>query len=295
MRERRRVVVTGATGFVGRRVLPRLHDLELVAAGRTRPELPVATYIKWDAESTPFPAELLSAGDVVLHMAAATGTASASTMRQVNEMAVSALVQAARCRRVQHLIFVSSIAAGFRDVRWYAYALAKRASERVVLSAEIPATVVRPTMILGPGSPVLAGLRRLACAPLPVVLGRGEARVQPVHVEDVADLLAGLCAAPPEPGQVIEVGGPETLTMTDLIARLRAAQRMPPARVRRIPVGALRPALAMCERLLPVHLPITAGQLASFVNDGVARPNDVVRRHLPHLRPLSEMLAVDDR
>jgi hypothetical protein len=109
--------------------------------------------------------------------------------------------------------------------------------------------------------------------------------VQPVDVEDVAQALAGLAHEPDAAGAVIEVGGPSVVTMNELLAKLRANLGLGDApRLVHLPLGLIRPLLAALEGPLLSVLPITAGQLASFANDGVAAPNPILDRVLPHRR-----------
>jgi NADH dehydrogenase len=164
-------------------------------------------------------------------------------------------------------VHVSSIAVRFAGAPRYHYAESKKQAEEIVRTSGMPYTIVRPTLVLGPGSPNLESLTRLALMPVVPLFGGAEARVQPVHVDDLAAALVLICANPPR-GETVEVGGPETLTMRDLLSRLRGA----PLHSVNVPFKPLAFALGACEDLLFPLLPFTAGQLASFVCDGIARP-----------------------
>ena len=303
------LVLTGASGFVGRRLL---HALVLQAAS-TRPPRQVTILarspaslsagmslpkswqiVKWDLEdASALPPGILQPDSVVLHLASATGRAGAATMRATIVEGTRRLVEACSGAEVRHLIVVSSIAAGFADRRWYPYAEAKREAEETALRGGAPATIVRPTMVFGPGSPVQEGLVRLATGPLPLLFGAGSVEVQPVAVEDLVSVLVGLADELPPGGEVLEVGGPERLTIRELLAQIRSARGLPPRQPRALPLGFLRRALAAMEAVVGTSLPLTAGQLASFQNASTATPHPTVQRLLPHPRPLAAMLNPD--
>ncbi len=295
----RPLVITGASGFVGRRLLRMLarDQIENVTLllNKTRPAADASWLPSWTLHTgglvdTPIPA--LPEGCVILHLAAATGKASPEAMRTVNVGGTQALLDAAGKAHAAHMIFVSSIAAGFPDRRWYPYAETKRLAEELVQASGLSSTILRPTMIFGSGSAVQKGLSTLATAPWPVVFGSGDVRVQPIFADDVARLLYSLAVRPPDAVMTpVEVGGPEQLTIAELMARLRKASGASARSALHLPVGVIRRALALVEPILRPVMPLTAGQLASFVNDGIAAPHPLMAERLPNPLGLKEMLA----
>ena len=139
---------------------------------------------------------------------------------------------------------------------------------------------MRPTAVLGPGSPTLASLRRLASAPIGVLFGSGQTLVRLLNVAPLG-------------GRTIELGGPDRLTMGDLLRRLRREATGREGPWLRVPAAPLRRFLALVEPVLFPVLPFTAGQLASFVNDGCARPDPLTTQiHCPS-RGVGEMLRAE--
>jgi uncharacterized protein YbjT (DUF2867 family) len=172
----------------------------------------------------------------------------------------------------------------------YPYAATKEAAEAAVRASGLAFTVVRPTIILGPGAPVLAGLRRLALLPVIPVFGRRNARVQPIDVDDLAQLLEALLEPGSFQGQTLELGGPEVLGMIDLLQEIRRASRGgSPGRVLRLPLAPIATLLRICAGA-GLRLPLTAGQLSSFASDGVAEPNEFSSRRRAALTPLATTL-----
>lgn len=298
------LVVTGASGFVGRRLVGLLRERASTAprdvtllvrdAAALAPlgALPPGwRVVRLDLATDPPPDGAIPPGSVVLHLAAATGRSSRAQLRAVNVEGTRRLATGARAAGASHLVFVSSIAASFTNRRWYHYAEAKLEAERAVAESGVPFTIVRPTMVFGAGSPVQEGLARIATGGAPVVPGSGAVQVQPILADDLATFLLSLSDAPPPSGVTVEVGGGARCTLGELLAHMRAARGLPPRRPWPVPLAPIRVALAVAEALLGPRLPVTAGQLASFVNDSVAAPHELVAKHLPHPRPLSAMLG----
>jgi uncharacterized protein YbjT (DUF2867 family) len=212
----------------------------------------------------------LTGVDTVLHLAARTGKASKADHERLNRDATAALVDAAARQGVKRFLFVSSIAAGFADQRHYHYARAKAEAEALVTRSGIESLVLRPTMIFGPGSPVLENLRKLALLPIPVMFGPGT-ELQPIQVDDLARAMVASLGFESWPAEPVELGGPETIHQTELFARIRRLAGRPERRPIHLPLGAARAALAALEPFALGILPFTAGQLAAFANPATAR------------------------
>jgi nucleoside-diphosphate-sugar epimerase len=296
------IVVTGAAGFVGRQVTDLLcarGDAVIAIARRPRPA-GVDARVEWVqadlVDAKKYETALAGAG-CVLHLAAVTGKARPSEYVRSNVEATRQLIGACERAGVGRFVFMSSIAANFADRRFYPYADSKRAAEQLVHATRLPHTIIRPTMIFGPESPVQAGLERLARLPWIPVFGSGQTRVQPVDVHEVAALLGRIAGHPADAsldGATIEIGGPTVFTIDDLLRELRTRQGLSgPTRLLHLPLGPLRWVLGMLEPLLLSVLPLTAGQLATFANDGVAQPHPLATRLL--LKPAVSPVHVPTR
>ena len=276
----RRVFVTGGSGFVGRRLIPQLTaaNWKVVALDRSGSIAagPGDSVVAIRGELTD-PAtyqDALKGCEAVVHLAASTGRASADEHFRVNAEGTDAVVRACRTAGVGQLLFVSSIAVTFPDLRGYHYAETKKKAEEIVRASGLRYLIVRPTMILGSGAPILASLEKLATLPVAVLPGDGRARVQPVHVDDVAASLAAALATAPFAADVAALGGPETVSFEDLLRRIRAARRGASGPLVRVPLPLLQLPLRIAEAAgLIRFLPVTAGQLSSFRFDGIA-PSD---------------------
>jgi nucleoside-diphosphate-sugar epimerase len=293
--------LTGASGFVGRRVLGRL-----VAAGYddvrvlTRDPSRLASDSMLPAGWRVVRGDLLESGrwcshlegiETVVHLAASTGKARAGDHWEVIQKGTAALLERSRAVGVKRFLLVSSVAAAFANRRYYAYAEAKLAAEALVLASAVDSLIVRPTMVLGPGSQTLAGFRRLAGLPIPILFGPGTHEVQPIHVDDLADLLVAALGTLPWEGRTLTVGGPETVTIAELLGQLRTSVGDTTTRFRRFPLGLAREILGMLEPLFLPLLPFTAGQLATFDNPSRAEPDPFLARLGIPTRGIADMVG----
>jgi hypothetical protein len=181
----------------------------------------------------------------------------------------------------------------FRDQARYYYAQSKQHAETLVGRSGLRWTIVRPTMIFGNHSPALQGLARMAALPWVPVFGDGHAIVQPVFVDDLADCLVALCEEEKDfDGRTIEIGGPEMLSIEDLLLRIRRREGKEAASVLHLPAGPIAACLGWLEGFLRPLLPLTAGQLCSFTNNGTSAPDSWVALRQTRMKGVDEMLGL---
>lgn len=293
------VFITGASGFVGRALVARLAGRPDIRARLLMRDpgalgtLPgnctaVAGRLERPGDWT----DALAGVDRVVHLAAVTGKAAPEEYDRVNCQASAALVAAAKAGGAGPVILVSTIAAGYPDRRHYPYAETKLAAERDLSASGHPHTILRPTIVLGPASPIAATLAKIAGAPVIPMPGlRRGIRVQPVHVDDVARALVALIDHPAHRGEVLDLGGPEALPFAELMARLHTELTGRRARLLPVPLAPIRAGLALVEPVARAALPVTAGQLAVFANPSTARPNWLAEALAAGMTGLDEMLA----
>jgi nucleoside-diphosphate-sugar epimerase len=241
-------------------------------------------------ESLPELERIIPVGATFLHLAAQTGRAHASAFQLVNVEGTRSLLEAAKRAKAARFVFVSSIAAGYQDRGNYPYAESKRVAEELVNRAGLPFDIVRPTIILGPGSPALASLSRLAGAPIGIRLGSGNVQIQPIHLEDAAGALVELLSRPPT-HDTRDLGGPEVLTLAAFLSMLRDHLRGTPGPFVSLPLGPIRGALRLLEPMVLTHLPFSAGQLAVFTQHSVVVNPPPPGSRLESFRPVEQMIV----
>src|SRR6201985_69890 len=119
------------------------------------------------------------------------------------------------------MVHVSAIGADEKSASHYARA--KAAGEKAVLAALPSATIMRPAIVFGPEDQFtnrFAALARMSPA-LPLI-GGGVTKMQPVYVGDVATAVADAVDGKTTPGAIYELGGPEVLTMREIMEAILA-------------------------------------------------------------------------
>lgn len=289
-----KLFVTGASGFIGAAVRGRLveqGEWTMACLTRHAPQqaAPGVEWIEGELGDPRSYSEALRESDSVLHMAAATGAASEDELQRVNVEGTRRLLEACIDAGVRKFVHVSTIAVRYKDLSGYPYARTKRDAEDLLRSSGVPHAVIRPTIVLGRGSRNWAVLRKLACLPVVPLFGGGAAHVQPVDVADVAKGIE-LALASFKPGNVVELGGPETLSFAAFLQRIRAACGRPAAPVVHVPAAPVRLMLKLATAVLGVRVPVSPGQLSPFLEDSTARDNEVLAQLKPSMSPLDELL-----
>ncbi len=289
--------ITGGTGFVGRHLLRRLAAQKyetLFCLSRTAGKEPVGNPQVHTLEGSLADIDRyqpeLAASDCVVHLAAATGKLQPADYFRINVIGTNNLMERARHCGVKRVLFVSSIAARYPNKDRYYYAQSKEKAELIVRESRLPYAIVRPTIVVGEGSGVLAGLEKLAGLPVIPVFGDGRARVQPIAVEDLVDFLVTILERDLFSGEVFELGGGEILTIEELLRRISRARLGREPRVLHIPFWLVIPPLKLLESMAYSILPVTIGQLALFRSDGAIASNSLFEERRAQLMPVNEML-----
>jgi len=201
------VAVTGATGFLGRHLVPALtargFRLRLLARDGSAPlhwEGLVAETVRGRMNDAASLAALVADADVVIHMAGLTRARSRQEFLAVNRDGAARLGEAvARHAPGAHLIGISSLAA--RAPQLSAYAESKRAGEEALASVFTGRlSILRPPVIYGPWDRATLGIFRAATLPLIPLPGPPEARIAMIHATDAAAAIAALAAWEDAPG-----------------------------------------------------------------------------------------------
>ncbi|WP_104526059.1 SDR family oxidoreductase [Blastococcus atacamensis] len=215
------VLVTGATGRLGRRLVPRLreagHSVRQMSRRGTGPG-----GVRGDLATGFDLTDALAGAEVVVHAA----SDPQGDPWEVDVAGTRRLVEAVDRDRLRHLVHVSIVGIDRIPLNYYR---AKYAAEQVLLASRLPVTLVRITQFHEFADELLGTTRRGPLLPVPMGW-----RVSPVDVADAAAHLVTVAATEPT-GGVVEFGGPEEHALADL-ARAWAAVRAPTARVLSTPV-----------------------------------------------------------
>ncbi len=276
----RRVFLTGATGFVGHALLQRLcaagHVVRCLVRRGSETELRgqgAIARIEGDVVTRQGLDEGMAGCDTVIHLVGIIREhpASGVTFERVHPQATMNVLAAARTAGIRRYVHMSAL--GARPDAAARYHRSKWAAEEAVRASGLDWTIFRPSIIYGRGDgfvTLLASMvRRLPVVP---VIGSGRQRLQPIPVEQVAAGFVGALDRPATVNRTYEVGGPDAVTMVDLLDAIGHALGRRRVRKISVPVGAMRP---MARVLHPVPgFPVTPDQLLMLGEDSVcdARP-----------------------
>jgi nucleoside-diphosphate-sugar epimerase len=282
-----RVLVTGASGFVGRALVPMLvtAGYKVRAAARHKPSfaLPVETASHGDLDAGVDWQPLLADVDFVVHLAGIAHTGPgvpAAQYDRVNHLATAALAQAAQKAGVSRVVFISTIRAQTGPRADYVlteddapdptdpYGRSKLAAETAVARSGVDFTVLRPVLVYGPGiKGNLRTLARLAALPVPLPFGAFTNRRSLLGVDNLVAAIIFVLRHQQSSGETYVVADLKPVPLAQIVNALRAGMGRPPGLLR-VPPAVIRLVLAMlgCSRYwdqLGGQLVVDPGKLVS--------------------------------
>jgi NADH dehydrogenase len=219
-----RTLVLGGTGFVGRAVCEKLFEGSpqgVIVVPTRRPRhadavrpLPTVLPLVADVHDDAVLARLLDGCDAVVNLVAILH-GSRAEFERVHLALPQRLARACRAAGVRRLVHVSALGVGPGAPS--NYLRSKTEGETVLQAAGLALTLLRPSVIFGAQDRFLNLFARLqALAPLMPLAG-GDARFQPVWVDDVAQAIVNALAQPASIGQTYECAGPGVYTLSELV------------------------------------------------------------------------------
>ena len=275
------VLVTGATGFVGQRVVPELiarrHQVRCLvhSAGKERVLEHLDVDVHYGSILNPESlGQAMHGVQSVVHLVGIIRPGRGASFDLVHRQGTANVVEAAREAGVREIIYVSALGATGDPA--YPYLYSKYQAELRVMGCGLDYTILRPSVIFGMGDEfltALAGLVRLG--PVVPVIGNGRTRMQPVAVEDVAKCVAASTGNSLVKGKTISLGGPHRLSYNDLLDEVALSLKK---RIRRlhIPAPLAWPAVSALQFVAP-RPPLTTGQLRMLGIRNVAEGRDMER------------------
>ena len=267
------LVLTGATGFLGARVVSQLAErgkrvraLARLGSNTSSSSGSRVLWVTGDLLEPSSLAPLLEGARVLVHMAAKMQSSDEAAVRAVNTDGTRALLSAAGEAGVERIVFVSSVAA--QRMGMGPYGESKREGEDLVRDSGLDWVILRPPLIYGPGSPMIERMSRMARLPMAAVPG-GRALHYPVHVDDVASAVIQAALASDVTGRNYDLPGPEGVSLQQLVDRIRGI-RGRPGRTLRLPRRLTLAGSRVLERLGSDALPREAvlGSYAGGALDG---------------------------
>jgi uncharacterized protein YbjT (DUF2867 family) len=273
-----RVVVFGATGTVGRALLPVLSDAHEVVAVSRRSQASPTDGIEWvraDATDGGAVRIALAGADVTYYLVHSLG---AHDFEERDRVAAETVAREASAAGVTQIVYLGGLG---DDAPGLSPHLRSRIETgRALGSADVPVTTLRAAMIVGAGSAafetILALVDRLPAMVCPRWVSTP---TQPIAIVDAVGYLAAVCGREECLGESYDIGGPEVMTYREMIERIAAARGRRPLIVE-VPV--LTPRLS--SYWLHLVTPVGA-QVARPLIEGLRNPtivhDDRVRQLFP--------------
>ncbi len=277
-----RILVTGATGFIGRHLAPALlaagHE---VTALTRRPERyrgagkPVVADVGRPETLTP----ALTGHDVAYYLV---HSLDRRDFGRRDAAAARAFGTAAAEAGVRHVVYLSGL--GDPADRLSAHLRSRQQVESLLAESGVRVTSLRAAMVIGDGSTSWEIIRGMVeHLPALVVPTWANTRAQPIALDDVLRYLIGVLDLDGDDSRTYDIGGTEVLRYTQVLSRLSALEGRPALQVE-IPVPSVRLAAFAASQVMPLVTGVDSRTIRSLIesmhNEVVVR-DDTLRRLIP--------------
>jgi uncharacterized protein YbjT (DUF2867 family) len=267
------VLITGATGYIGGRLVPRLlaegHPVVCLARdpsqldGRGWPGAEVVTGDLLDQTSLDAPLHGVDTAYYLVHSM----NAGEATFAERDRRAAANFGAAARRAGVRHIIYLGGLGAPPLS----AHLASRQETGRILRESGIPVTEFRAGIIVGSGSTSFELIRYLV-ERLPVMVCPRwvNTACQPIAVDDVIRYLADCLAVPEAHGRTLEIGGRDVLTYREMMLQYAAARGLK-RRLLNVPLLTPRLSSYWCDLVTPIPASITRPLIEGLRTEVVVR------------------------
>ena len=291
------ILITGATGFIGPRIVHALRADDRPVRALVREPANAGHLHAWGCETTVGDMNdaaslrrAVEGCDTVIHLVAIL-TGAPRDFDRVMTQGTRSLVGAAKDAGVRRFVLMSALGVDERTKGLVPYYRAKWEMEQAVKESGLEHVIFRPSFVFGREGGALQQFKRIArVAPVTPIVGPGTQRIQPIWIEDVAKYFAAAVDEPDAANRTFELGGPDAVTWNEFWERLKRALGVGRPSVH-LPFGLMRVQAAVLERL--PSPPVTRDQLTMLAaGDNVVTTTDAVDTFGFPLVPLDEQLRL---
>ncbi len=283
------ILVTGATGYVGGRLIPRLAaaGYRVRAMGRSLDKMACRPWAAHDrvelVQADVLDAESLRpavAGCATIYYLVHSMIASKAAYARADRQGAENMVAATRNADVDHMIYLGGLGE-IDHPNVSKHLLSRHEVGQILQAGSVPVTILRAAMILGSGSASFEILRYLV-ERLPVMVTPRwvDIPTQPIAITNILGYLQGCMAHPETRGQTFDIGGPEQVSYRDLIHMFANEAGLPRRRI--IPAPVLTPTLS--AKWIHLITPVPAS-IAQPLTEGLSLPTvcteNRIRRMIP--------------
>ncbi len=302
------VLVTGASGFVGRHICEGLVRIGHPVRGLAR-QVPVrknrvdgVEYIRGVdvADAVTLTPEMFAGVDAIIHLVGIIQEAprKGQTFGRVHVEGTRNVVdEAMRAGFDGRLVYMSAIGSSMNSPS--VYSQTKYQAERIVIGSKLPYTIFRPSLVIGSDGEFVAQMKDLVlhgglpvAVPFPVipVPGAGFNLFQPIWVDDLVECVVQSLGRGDTINQVYEVGGATQLSFNELLKGFARALGKPKKPLLHAPIPLLYAAATVMEKILPKP-PVTRDQLKNLGLDNITTSQAVKEVFGITPKTFDEMLA----
>ncbi len=286
------IVVLGATGYVGGRLVPRLlAEGHRVRCFARRPA--TLAQRSWGDQVEIVGGDLadgdhaaldraLQGSDVVFHLVHS--MTDGDDFSELDRRIAANVADACERAGVTQLVYLGGL--GDEHADQSAHLSSRHEVGRVLAGGATPVTELRAAVILGSGSASFEMLRALVERLPAMIVPKwvNQTRCQPTAISDVIDALAGVVGRPETYGQVLDLGGPDVLTYRQMMDGYAEVAQLRPRRIIGVPVLTPRLSSWWVNLVTPLPLKLARALVMSLASDVVVRPDHALAARHPAVR-----------
>ncbi len=225
MRKMKKILITGATGFIGKALTRHFFETNcqirvLIQPTRKSPDLPKGIPVEAAVSGLNDPRGLRAAlvdVDIVYHLASQEALGARGNLLEIDIQGTTNLGEAAQDSGVARFFYLSHLGADRASA--YPVMTAKAIAEDHIQKSDLDYTILRTGIVYGPNDRFTTALARMIRA-IPLVFplpDKGDTLMQPLWIEDLANILTWSLDNPKTDRELFEIGGPEQLSFNDII------------------------------------------------------------------------------